>query len=93
MVTYRNMRTGRIVEIGDAQSIELMDAASKWIRVEDETLAQSVGKWAEVDEPDTKADGIYHRGGAWFDVTVAGVTQIVQGRANAEDRYGEMGGI
>jgi hypothetical protein len=82
VVTYRNMRTGRVVTIVDGSAIELMDAASKWIRVERETAFD-----------DGSRDGIYHRGGPWFDVTVKGETVKVQGRQNAEDRYGEMGGI
>jgi len=82
VVTYRNMRTGRVVTIVDGSAIELMDAASKWIRVERETAFD-----------DGSRDGIYHRGGPWFDVTVNGETVKVQGRQNAEDRYGEMGGI
>ena len=82
MVVYRNMRTGRVVTVTDPTAIEQMDAASKWIRVERETAFE-----------DGTADGIYHRGGPWFDVTVNGETVKVQGRKNAEDRYGEMGGI
>jgi hypothetical protein len=82
VVTYRNMRTGRVVTISDATAIEQMDAASKWVRVE-----------REVEFEDGSTDGIYHRGGPWFDVTVNGETVKVQGRQNAEDRYGEMGGI
>jgi hypothetical protein len=82
VVTYRNIRTGRIVTVDAPASIELMDAASKWLRIERETAFE-----------DGSRDGIYHRGGSWFDVTVNGVTEKVQGRLNAEDRYGEMGGI
>lgn len=82
MVVYRNMRTGRVVEITDPTAIEQMDAASKWLRVERETAFE-----------DGTKDGIYHRGGPWFDVTVNGETVKVQGRQNADDRYGEMGGI
>ena len=82
MVTYRNIRTGRVVTVDAPASIDLMDAASKWVRVERETAFE-----------DGTTDGIYHRGGPWYDVTVNGDTVKVQGRQNAEDRYGEMGGI
>ena len=82
MVTYRNIRTGRVVTVGDPAAIELMDKASKWLRIEQETVFE-----------DGTADGIYHRGGPWFDVTVNGETVKVQGRQNAEDRYADMGGV
>jgi hypothetical protein len=93
VVTYRNMRTGRVVTVDVPASIDLMDAASKWIRVEDEPAVEPVE--AAVEEPveDVAVDGIYHRGGPWFDVTVDGETVKVQGRQNAEDVYEEMGGI
>ena len=92
MVTYRNMRTGRVVTVTAPASIDLMDAASKWIRVEDEPAVEAE---LVVEEPveDVQGDGIYHRGGPWYDVTVNGESVKVQGRQNAEDRYAEMGGI
>lgn len=82
MVTYRHIRTGRTVSVDASASIDLMDHAAKWVRVERETAFE-----------DGSRDGIYHRGGSWFDVTVNGDTVKVQGRQNAEDRYAEMGGI